>query len=57
MLELNYPDHPSVDKNGNCISSYTSEGIDRSWLNKITFGLADRPRPPEFDNRPPDGSL
>ena len=57
VLVLNYPDHPSVDENGNFISSYSSEGVERSWLNQLSFGLIDRTQPPEFDNRPPDGSL
>ena len=57
VLVLNYPDHPSLDKNGNFISAYSSEGIERSWVNTASFGLFDRPVPPEFDNRPPDGSL
>jgi outer membrane protein assembly factor BamD len=57
VLVLNYPGHPSVDGDGNFISSYSAEGIDRSWLNAASFGLLDRPAPPEFDNRPRDGSL
>ena len=57
VLVLNYPDHPSVDKEGNFRSGYTAENIDRSWLNRATFGLLDQPQPPTFDNRPPDGSL
>ena len=57
ILVLNYPNHPSLDDNGNFISAYTSEGIDRSWINTATFGLFDRPLPPEFDNRPEDGCL
>jgi outer membrane protein assembly factor BamD len=57
VLALNYPDHPSLDDSGNFISAFTSEGIERSWINRATFGLYDRPVPPEFDNRPADGSL
>ena len=57
VLVLNYPDHPSLDEDGNFLSSYRAEGIDRSWINQATFGLFDQPRPPEFDNRPKDGSL
>jgi outer membrane protein assembly factor BamD len=57
VLVLNYPEHPSVDEKGNFISDYTRDGAERSWLNQITFGLADRPAPPQFDNRPRDGSL
>ncbi|MGD8957782.1 MAG: hypothetical protein PVJ03_10640, partial [Chromatiaceae bacterium] len=57
VLVLNYPDHPSVDKDGKFVSSYRRDGLERSWLNQMTFGLFDQPRPPEFDNRPSDGSL
>ena len=56
VLVLNYPGHPSVDSNGQFISNYTAEGPQRSWYNRVTLGLIDRPRPPEFNNRPPDGS-
>jgi outer membrane protein assembly factor BamD len=57
VLALNYPNHPSLDENGNFISSYSREGIQRSWMNQLTFGLVDETKPPEFDNRPEDGSL
>ncbi|MEP5766317.1 MAG: outer membrane protein assembly factor BamD [Halieaceae bacterium] len=57
VLVLNYPNHPSVDSNGQFISSYRAEGIKRSWINEATLGLVDKPRPPEFNNRPKDGSL
>ena len=56
VLVLNYPNHPSVGKNGEFISNYTAAGPERSTINKMTLGLFDRPRPPEFDNRPADGS-
>ena len=52
VLVLNYPDHPSVDKNGNFISNYSFDGPARSFWNRISFGLIDRPTPPQFDNRP-----
>lgn len=54
VLALNYPDHPSLDSNGNFISSYTTEGPERSAINKMTLGLFNQPQPPQFDNRPPD---
>lgn len=57
VLALNYPQHPSLDENGNFISSYSRDGIQRSWMNQLTFGLVDQTKPPEFDNRPEDGSL
>jgi outer membrane protein assembly factor BamD len=51
VLALNYPDHPSLDDEGNFDSVYTLEGVQRSWVNKATFGLFDPPQPPQFDNR------
>ncbi|MEZ5566756.1 MAG: outer membrane protein assembly factor BamD [Halioglobus sp.] len=52
VLALNYPEHPSLDKNGQFDSVYTLDGLQRSWLNKLSFGLIDPPQPPQFDNRP-----
>jgi outer membrane protein assembly factor BamD len=51
-LMINYPEHPSLDKNGEFQSVYTLEGLQRSWINKLSFGLFDPPKPPQFDNRP-----
>lgn len=51
-LALNYPEHPSLDKNGEFQSVYTLEGLQRSWINRASFGLFDPPKPPQFDNRP-----
>ncbi|MEH6582022.1 MAG: outer membrane protein assembly factor BamD [Halioglobus sp.] len=51
VLALNYPAHPSLDKNGEFKSVYTLDGLQRSWINKLTFGLFDPPKPPQFDNR------
>ncbi len=50
-LALNYPNHPSLDKNGEFQSVYTLDGLQRSWINKLSFGLFDPPQPPQFDNR------
>jgi outer membrane protein assembly factor BamD len=50
-LALNYPDHPSLDNNGEFKSVYTLDGLQRSWINKVSFGLFDPPKPPQFDNR------
>jgi len=50
-LALNYPNHPSLDKNGEFQSVYTLDGLQRSWINKLSFGLFDPPKPPQFDNR------
>ena len=52
ILALNYPDHYSLDKNGEFQSVYTLDGLQRSWVNKLSFGLFDPPEPPQFDNRP-----
>lgn len=51
VLALNFPEHPSLDKDGNFDSVYTLDGVQRSWVNKATFGLFDPPEPPQFDNR------
>lgn len=50
-LVLNYPNHPSVTDDGEFDSVYTLEGLQRSWVNKLSFGLFDPPKPPQFDNR------
>jgi outer membrane protein assembly factor BamD len=53
VLRGNFPDHPSLDKNGQFISEFkpAGEGTERSWVNIATFGLFDRAPPPRFDNR------
>lgn len=53
VLVLNFPNHPSVGKNGKFISAYTADGPEHSWLNRLSLGLFDQPAPPFFDNRPP----
>ena len=50
VLRTNYPQHPSLDASGNFISKF-SIADERSWVNKVTFGLFDAPEPPRFDNR------
>jgi len=52
VLAANFPDHPSVDKNGEFVSEYTLDGVQRSWINQLSLGLFDPPQPPQFDNRP-----
>ncbi len=52
VLAVNFPEHPAVDKNGQFKSSYTLDGVQGSWINKISLGLFDPPQPPQFDNRP-----
>lgn len=51
VLNKNYPDHPSLDKNGQFISKFTVAASQRSLVNKMTFGLFDQAAPPKFDNR------
>lgn len=50
-LNKNFPDHPSLDKNGQFISKFTTAAAERSLLNRMTFGLFDQNEPPKFDNR------
>jgi len=50
-LALNFPEHPALDADGNLRSDYTLEGEQRSWVNRLTFGLFDPPAPPQFDSR------
>lgn len=52
VLAKNFPDHPAIDRNGQFVSSYTLDGVQRSWINILTIGLFDPPSPPQFDNRP-----
>jgi len=52
VLAKNFPDYPALDKNGKFVSSYTLDGVQRSWINKLTLGLFDPPQPPQFDHRP-----
>jgi outer membrane protein assembly factor BamD len=52
ILAMNYPEHPSLDEKGEFVSVYTLDGLQRSWINRASFGLFDPPQPPQFDNRP-----
>ena len=51
VLAMNYPEHPSLNENGEFKSVYILEGLQRSWINRATFGLFDPPKPPQFDSR------
>ena len=51
-LAMNYPDHPALNDQGEFDTVYTAAGLQRSWVNKATFGLFDPPQPPQFDTRP-----
>jgi outer membrane protein assembly factor BamD len=52
VLATNYPDYPALKNNGEFDSDYNLEGIQRSWMNKASFGLFDPPQPPQFDHPP-----
>ncbi len=52
VLALNYPDHSSLDRNGEFQSAYTLDGLQRSWINKLSFGLFDPPQAPQFGSGP-----
>ncbi len=52
VLAMNYPEHPNLDKNGEFKSVYTLDGLQRNWINKLSFGLFFPPTPPQFDTRP-----
>ncbi len=52
VLAANYPDYPALNKNGEFETDFTLDGVQRSWMNKASFGLFDPPRPPQFDTRP-----
>ncbi len=51
VLKSNYPEHPSLDENGQFISKFTLAESEKSWVNKVSFGLFDKIEPPKFDNR------
>lgn len=50
-LRINYPDHAALDRNGEFDTVYTAEGLQRSLVNRLSLGLFDPPRPPQFDSR------
>lgn len=52
VLRTNFPDHPTLDKDGNFDTVYDLDGLDQSWVNKISLGLFDPPEPPQFNYRP-----
>ena len=52
VLRTNFPDHPTLDKDGNFDTVYDLDGLDQSWVNKISMGLFDPPEPPQFNYRP-----
>lgn len=48
VLRTNYPQHYTLDAQGNFIDQFTGE---RSWINKWSLGLFDPQEPPRFDSR------
>ena len=52
VLCENFPDHPNLKPGCVFDSVYTVDGLQRSWLNEISFGLIDPPDPPQFNYRP-----
>ncbi len=54
-LALNFPDHPALNDKGEFDTVYTQEGLQRSLINRATFGLFDPPKPPQFDSRQREG--
>ena len=51
ILQLNYPNHPALDENGNFNFQFRSVDDEQSWVSKLTFGLFDKQEPPGFDSR------
>lgn len=51
-LAQNFPEHPALNADGEFDTVYTLDGLQRSWINRLSFGLFDPPQPPQFDNRP-----
>jgi len=51
VLKSNFPDHPSLDTDGNFIDKFTVAAEQTSLINRATFGLFDNKPPPTFDNR------
>ncbi|HEY9034854.1 MAG TPA: outer membrane protein assembly factor BamD [Pseudomonadales bacterium] len=51
VLRRNYPDHESLDNNGNFIDKFSLEAAEQSRLSKATLGIMGQQEPPEFDNR------
>lgn len=50
-LALNYPDHPSLDRDGQFNPEQVADA-DESWINRASLGLFDPPTPPQFNYTP-----
>ncbi|MDG1937897.1 MAG: outer membrane protein assembly factor BamD [Pseudomonadales bacterium] len=51
VLKANFPNHPSLDANGDYRYDADFDLDRRSWLNRLSLGLLDAPRAPIFDTR------
>ncbi len=53
VLRTNFPEHPSLDANGNFIDKFSiaNNPENHSWVRTLTLGLFDKVEPPKFDNR------
>ena len=51
VLAFNYPEHPALDANGEFKYSNIATKIQRSWLNRVSLGLFDKPDRLGFDSR------
>ncbi len=50
-LRENYPEHPALDQHGNLRYRDILAGQQRSWLNRLSLGMLDRPEPLGYDTR------
>jgi outer membrane protein assembly factor BamD len=51
VLVANYPEHPSLDSNGQFDFERRLLAEQDSWLDKLSFGVLKRIKPPSFDSR------
>ncbi|XXK45556.1 outer membrane protein assembly factor BamD [Porticoccaceae bacterium nBUS_17] len=51
VLVANYPEHPSLDSNGQFDFERRLIADQDSWLDKLSFGVLKRIKPPSFDSR------
>lgn len=53
VLRSNFPEHPSLDADGNFIAKFSiaDNPQHHSWVHTLTLGLFEKTEPPKFDNR------
>lgn len=51
VLDLNYPNHPALNNNGEFNYQYSAQSADRGLWSYLTLGLFDKNTPQEFDTR------